>query len=85
MIIENLIEGDELRTDLPAVEAKIAELGAENVLCVFTTSSCFAPRAPDRVVEIARLCKKLGVAHLINNAYGLQAEETTAMLSKVCG
>lgn len=48
MVIENVLEGDELRTDLGAVERKIQELGAENVLCLHSTTSCFAPRVPDR-------------------------------------
>lgn len=48
VVIENTVEGDELRTDLPMIEQKITELGAENVLCVYTTTSCFAPRVPDR-------------------------------------
>lgn len=51
MVIENILEGDELRTDLEAVEKKIEELGAENVLCVHSTTSCFAPRVPDRQVN----------------------------------
>lgn len=48
MVVENVLEGDELRTDLEAVERKIEELGADNVLCVHSTTSCFAPRVPDR-------------------------------------
>ena len=48
MVIENVLEGDELRTDIEAVEAKIQALGAENILCVHSTTSCFAPRVPDR-------------------------------------
>lgn len=48
VVIENVLEGDELRTDLGAVERKIQELGAQNVLCVHSTTSCFAPRVPDR-------------------------------------
>ncbi len=48
VVVENVLEGDELRTDLEAVERKIKELGAENVLCVHSTTSCFAPRVPDR-------------------------------------
>lgn len=48
MVVENVVEGDELRTDLGAVERKIDELGAENVLCIHSTTSCFAPRVPDR-------------------------------------
>lgn len=48
VVIENVLEGDELRTDIEAVEAKIKTLGAENILCVHSTTSCFAPRVPDR-------------------------------------
>ena len=48
VVIENCLEGDELRTDVAALERKIAELGAENICCVMTTTSCFAPRVPDR-------------------------------------
>uniref|UniRef100_A0A8C5SW80 O-phosphoseryl-tRNA(Sec) selenium transferase n=1 Tax=Laticauda laticaudata TaxID=8630 RepID=A0A8C5SW80_LATLA len=48
VVIENVLEGDELRTDLQAVEAKILDLGPEHVLCVHSTTSCFAPRVPDR-------------------------------------
>lgn len=51
MVIENVLEGDELRTDLEAVEKKVEELGAENILCVHSTTSCFAPRVPDRQVN----------------------------------
>lgn len=48
MVVENVLEGDELRTNLEACEDKVMELGAENVLCVHSTTSCFAPRVPDR-------------------------------------
>ena len=46
--MENVEEGDELRTDLAAVEKQIKDLGPENVVCIMTTTSCFAPRTPDR-------------------------------------
>ena len=48
VVIENILEGDELRTDVDALQNKVTELGAENIVCVMTTTSCFAPRAPDR-------------------------------------
>lgn len=51
MVIQNLLEGEELRTDLGAVEQKIQELGPENILCVHSTTSCFAPRVPDRLAS----------------------------------
>lgn len=102
VIIENLLEGDEIRTDLAAIEAKIVALGPENVLCIAPTTSCFAPRAPDRcvlpmkslieqqfilpfcdrVVEIAQLCQKYEIGHIINNAYGLQATKCTHLINE---
>ncbi|XP_068612000.1 O-phosphoseryl-tRNA(Sec) selenium transferase [Brachionichthys hirsutus] len=72
-VVENVLEGDELRTDLEAVERKIEELGAENILCVHSTTSCFAPRVPDRLEELAALCSKHNVPHVVNNAYGVQS------------
>ena len=47
-MVENVLEGDELRTDVEAVEGEIQRLGPESVACVFTTTSCFAPRAYDK-------------------------------------
>eukprot|EP00892_Ulva_mutabilis_P011574 jgi/Ulvmu1/878/UM100_0031.1 len=40
---------DELSTDMEAVAAAVARLGAAAVACVTTTTSCFAPRACDDV------------------------------------
>ena len=56
------LSGDELSADLQALEAKAAELGHENVLCVLATTSCFAPRAADDVVAIAKFCARTGGA-----------------------
>lgn len=55
VVIENTLEGDELRTNVPAVADKMKELGPNNVLCVMTTTSCFAPRVPDRFFFISRI------------------------------
>lgn len=55
-----------------AVERAITSLGSEAVLCVLSTTSCFAPRAPDAVGELAQVCHRHNVAHVVNNAYGLQ-------------
>ena len=70
--IENVLDGDELRTDVAALKAKLDELGAENVLCVLSTTSCFAPRGVDKLLELGRLCEAAGVPHVANNAYGVQ-------------
>uniref|UniRef100_A0A8C9FFB8 O-phosphoseryl-tRNA(Sec) selenium transferase n=1 Tax=Pavo cristatus TaxID=9049 RepID=A0A8C9FFB8_PAVCR len=72
VVIENVLEGDELRTDTEAVEAKVKALGAENILCVHSTTSCFAPRKtflplrtstapPNLVSSVNLVC--IGVLH----------------------
>jgi len=48
VVIENNLKGDQLNTNMVAITDKIADLGAENILCIMTTTSCFAPRAVDR-------------------------------------
>lgn len=58
---------------MAALEARLDELGADAVLCVLSSTSCFAPRAPDRLVPLARLCAARGVPHVVNNAYGVQS------------
>ena len=73
VVIEDLLEGDELKTDVAAIEAKIQELGPDNIACVVTTTSCFAPRSADDVVSVAKLCSQAGIFHVINNAYGVQS------------
>ena len=48
MIVPNSLEGDELRTDLDQLDRCISLTGPENIVCVLSTTSCFAPRVPDR-------------------------------------
>lgn len=48
VVVENVLNGDELTTDIAGVEKCIHDLGAESVACVLTTTSCFAPRAVDK-------------------------------------
>ncbi|KAK6323493.1 hypothetical protein J4Q44_G00058320 [Coregonus suidteri] len=71
VVVENILEGDELRTDMEAVERKVQELGAENILCIHSTTSCFAPRVPDRLEKLAILSAKYDIPHVVNNAYGV--------------
>eukprot|EP00873_Tetraselmis_striata_P018425 jgi/Tetstr1/438689/TSEL_027239.t1 len=65
--------GDQLETDLEAMAAQVAALGADAVVCAISTTSCFAPRAADDVVGVAKLAAATGIGHIINNAYGVQA------------
>ncbi|KAJ1449638.1 pyridoxal phosphate-dependent transferase [Pelagophyceae sp. CCMP2097] len=74
--------GDELLTDIGALEDRLAYHGGRRVLCIVTTASCFAPRAPDDVEAVARLCAREGVMHLVNNAYGVQCAATCARMSR---
>jgi hypothetical protein len=48
VIIENVIKNDELSTNLDLLEEKIVELKPENICCVISVTSCFAPRAIDK-------------------------------------
>ncbi|XP_061921948.1 O-phosphoseryl-tRNA(Sec) selenium transferase [Entelurus aequoreus] len=82
IIIENVLEGDELRTDLEAVERKIEELGADSILCVHSTTSCFAPRVPDRLEELATICAKYNIPHIVNNAYGVQSSKCMHLIQQ---
>ncbi len=82
VIIENELNGDELRTDLTALEEKVNELGADQIACVFSVTSCFAPRSPDKIDEIAVICKKNNLFHLVNNAYGLQSTKCSHLINQ---
>ncbi|XP_013859837.1 O-phosphoseryl-tRNA(Sec) selenium transferase [Austrofundulus limnaeus] len=82
VVVENVLEGDELRTDLDTVERKIEELGAENILCVHSTTSCFAPRVPDRLEELATMCAKHEIPHIVNNAYGVQSSKCMHLIQQ---
>jgi O-phospho-L-seryl-tRNASec:L-selenocysteinyl-tRNA synthase len=45
-------------------------------------TSCFAPRAYDKVVEIAEICKSNQLHHVINNAYGLQCTKISSNITE---
>ncbi|XP_014062940.1 O-phosphoseryl-tRNA(Sec) selenium transferase isoform X2 [Salmo salar] len=82
VVVENILEGDELRTDMEAVERKVQELGAENILCVHSTTSCFAPRVPDRLEELATMSAKYDIPHVVNNAYGVQSSKCMHLIQQ---
>ncbi len=73
--IEGIIEKDEIHTNIDLIKEKIKEFGSENILAIISTTSCFAPRVPDNVKEIALICKESNLFHLVNNAYGLQCSK----------
>uniref|UniRef100_A0A182QPJ0 O-phosphoseryl-tRNA(Sec) selenium transferase n=1 Tax=Anopheles farauti TaxID=69004 RepID=A0A182QPJ0_9DIPT len=60
-------------TDIVAFEAKIQELGADQICCILSTTSCFAPRGSDDLSTLGKLCQTYGIPHVVNNAYGMQS------------
>ena len=85
VVVPNRVEGDRVCTDLAAVERAVGELGADAVVGVLCTTACFAPREPDDVVGLSALCQRLGVGHVVNNAYGVQEGRTCAAISRAWG
>ena len=71
LCVENVLVDGIMVTDTAAIRALLRQYGDE-VLCVLSTTSCFAPRQPDLIDEIAVLCKEFNCGHVINNAYGVQ-------------
>lgn len=74
---------DEVTTDIEDLDEKL-QLHKGKVLAVITTTSCFAPRLPDKVDLVAKLCAAHGAAHVINNAYGLQCAKTCKLINRAC-
>jgi O-phospho-L-seryl-tRNASec:L-selenocysteinyl-tRNA synthase len=83
VVIPTKLDGDQVVTDIDAMQAALDQHG-QRVLAVITTSSCFAPRGPDQVDQVAKLCDKANVSHVINNAYGLQCAKTSKLLNRAC-
>ncbi|XP_053969398.1 O-phosphoseryl-tRNA(Sec) selenium transferase isoform X1 [Anastrepha ludens] len=83
LIVEPKLHNDgALSTDLHTFEQKVDDVGAENILCFCTTTSCFAPRNCDDIIEVAKLAARHAVPHLVNNAYGLQSTFLTHQLEQ---
>ena len=82
VVVELVKVGDELRTDVDGIRAAVNRLGAQSVACVFTTTSCFALRAPDSLPEVAKICMELDIPHIVNNAYGIQSSKCMYLLQE---
>ena len=83
VIINNkILDNYSLETDVEEIEDKINELKAENIVCVLSTTSCFAPRNADNLESISKLCAELSIPHIVNNAYGLQSSKCLHLLEQ---
>mmetsp|Transcript_29265 Transcript_29265/g.61230 ORF Transcript_29265/g.61230 Transcript_29265/m.61230 type:complete len:511 (-) Transcript_29265:406-1938(-) len=84
VVVPTKRDGDQVVTDVDALEAALQKYKGQ-VLAVMTTTSCFAPRVPDQVDVVAKLCTQHdNVAHIINHAYGLQCAQTCKLINRAC-
>ena len=81
LVVDHITIQGQLQTDIIAIKILLENHG-QSILCVMSTTSCFAPRQPDLVDEIARLCKSHNVGHIINNAYGLQCPMISKLINR---
>ncbi|CAH1405480.1 unnamed protein product [Nezara viridula] len=82
IIVEPVPNGDELRTDIHGIEAQINTLGSSNIVCVLSTTSCYAPRSCDSLEHIAAICARHDVPHVVNNAFGLQSARLMHLITE---
>lgn len=81
VVVETMLDGDRVITNMEAMNAAVDKYGKQ-ILAIITTTSCFAPRVPDSVDEVAKLCAKEDIHHIINNAYGLQCSQTSKLINR---
>lgn len=81
IVVPMKLEGTALVTDMVMIQQEAMRLGYENIACILSTTSCFAPRSPDDVVEIARFCKSATIPHIVNNAYGVQSHRICELIT----
>ena len=72
----------ELNTDIESFKREIDKIGVDNILCVFSTTSCFAPRNYDDIITLSQICKEKNLFHIVNNAYGIYCTKVTDILNK---
>ncbi|XP_055641604.1 O-phosphoseryl-tRNA(Sec) selenium transferase isoform X2 [Toxorhynchites rutilus septentrionalis] len=70
------------RTNIAAFQEKIEEFGSDNICCILSTTSCFAPRMCDDIIALSGICRDKAIPHLVNNAYGLQSTYLTHQLEQ---
>lgn len=84
VIIDTIQTENGLSTDVPAFKQKIEELGSDNIVAIFSTTSCFAPRQCDNISALSMLAKESNIPHVVNNAYGLQSKRIMNKIGNVC-
>ncbi|RKP25478.1 soluble liver antigen/liver pancreas antigen-domain-containing protein [Syncephalis pseudoplumigaleata] len=82
VVVANRIDGDQVCTDLARLERTVRDVGPEHIVCILSTTSCFAPRVPDDLGAIGKLCAQFNLPHLVNNAYGVQSRRCMNAVSE---
>lgn len=67
VVVDPVQEEDELITDVEGIEKAYSQYEGR-VLMVYCTTSCFAPRGYDKIVEVAEFCKKNEIGHLVSHS-----------------
>jgi len=75
--IPTIIEDDTVMMDLGEFEKSLTKTKS---CAVLATTTFFPPRESDPVKQIARLCSDKDVPLVINNAYGVQSQNTMAQI-----
>lgn len=81
LVVENKMVDGQMVTDVEEI-GRLMEQYGEEILCVLATTSCFAPRQPDSIDQIAVLCAEFSCGHVINNAYGLQCPAICKLINR---
>lgn len=84
LIIELKEIGDNLVTNTEEIEKLFSnqEIDLNEILCIYTTTSCFAPRNYDDIISISEISKKYGIFHVVNNAYGIYCTKITDLFNQ---
>ncbi|CAF1105931.1 unnamed protein product [Adineta steineri] len=83
IIIEQIENNNYLQTNIDEFERQIQQLNPNDICCIISTTSCFAPRAIDNIQSLSNLCETYSIPHLINNAYGLQSTKIIHEIEQV--
>jgi O-phospho-L-seryl-tRNASec:L-selenocysteinyl-tRNA synthase len=75
--IPTAIEDDAVRMDFGEFENKLSKTKS---CAVLATTTFFPPRETDPVKQIARACAEYDTPFVINNAYGVQSQETMGII-----
>ncbi|RWS30331.1 O-phosphoseryl-tRNA(Sec) selenium transferase-like protein [Leptotrombidium deliense] len=82
VVVENKLIKDSLETDVDEIEKQVKILGADNIVCILSTTSSFAPKVPDNIEQVSMICKRNEIPHVVNNAYGLQSTKCMHLIEQ---